>query len=519
MKPWGIALLMSFSAPGLDYVCGANIIAGKLWSENSDQLEGDTISSAKHQLRRARQLVPLTMDMSGIPPLCRNGFIFMEGQGCVRQSPCRQGYLYEPINSICKDVNECTVPVDMICGKNFVCTNTPGSFTCACRTGFSLQNKKCVRLRRRCKKGYIYSIQYKKCLDFDECDPAASKKYRCSRYGTCENTVGSFMCKCKNDYFGNGKVCLPSPAVQVQANVTTRIQVPIRSQTTPNWSKIVGSQISWKVVEETQSKVKTKIKTLQTVSPLKQSLETIFSSVTATKDPLKTSQILPQISALQTSTVITTMKQLKSSTPVLSLPIPTSPQITTTSVKATTAESISPIPSIQTPIINITIDPIPPSLSSPPPQTLNQNKISTATVTNDSSLTRIATTSPSGSMQQENVTSEKPTPTILPSSLQLQNNITSVASFGNNDPCYKLQDPKTGKLIRREWRELTQLQKQTFIDAIRELVKRGTHRDVVALHEPAFIKAKGHVANAFFHWHRAFISLYEQQLRSTGHKY
>ena len=35
-----------------------------------------------------------------------------------------------------KDINECFLNIDN-CGQNAACTNTPGSFTCACNPGYT----------------------------------------------------------------------------------------------------------------------------------------------------------------------------------------------------------------------------------------------------------------------------------------------------------------------------------------------------------------------------------------------
>ncbi len=41
------------------------------------------------------------------------------------------------------DINECTTGTDP-CGDNSDCTNTPGSYTCACLTGYEEDEGTCV---------------------------------------------------------------------------------------------------------------------------------------------------------------------------------------------------------------------------------------------------------------------------------------------------------------------------------------------------------------------------------------
>ncbi|XP_062958595.1 growth arrest-specific protein 6 [Cynocephalus volans] len=108
-----------------------------------------------------------------------------------------------------KDVNECGQR-NGGCGQ--VCYNKPGSFQCACHSGFALSpdGKTCQDMDEcadsdacgaaRCKnlpgsysclcdEGYAYSFQDKACQDVDEC-----LQGRCEQ--TCVNSPGSYSCHC-----------------------------------------------------------------------------------------------------------------------------------------------------------------------------------------------------------------------------------------------------------------------------------------------------------------------------------
>ena len=70
------------------------------------------------------------------------------------------------------------------CHDNATCTNTDGSFTCTCNTGFS-------------GDGVI-------CTDINECTVGTDN---CHTNALCTNTIGSFSCQCNIGYSGDGVIC------------------------------------------------------------------------------------------------------------------------------------------------------------------------------------------------------------------------------------------------------------------------------------------------------------------------
>ncbi|XP_067049216.1 fibrillin-1-like [Acropora muricata] len=129
------------------------------------------------------------------------------------------------LNIQCEDINECEKKTDE-CHKNANCTNLIGSYSCACPSGLRgdgkhlcteseyCQNGTCSQELRvcknimgtevcECKEGY--KNKYPGCTDINECLLDA-----CGSNSICNNTRGSFRCKCIPGFqstSGDGKDC------------------------------------------------------------------------------------------------------------------------------------------------------------------------------------------------------------------------------------------------------------------------------------------------------------------------
>jgi len=132
-------------------------------------------------------------------PVCDNGLCTVNSGGdvneCVLQThncavntatctntvgsftcSCKTGYTGNGVT--CTDVNECSSTPCTPAGIG-QCTNTPGSFTCACPTGYTLSGTNCA--------------------DANEC---SSGTHNCgvTPPAVCSNTAGSFTCGCNTGY-------------------------------------------------------------------------------------------------------------------------------------------------------------------------------------------------------------------------------------------------------------------------------------------------------------------------------
>eukprot|EP00794_Sanderia_malayensis_P007256 gene7256-8064_t len=73
------------------------------------------------------------------------------------------------------------------CHSNATCTNTHGSYLCKCKHSYSGDGKSCVWYR-----------------EFDEC---STGNHNCHVDATCVDTRGEFYCRCRSGFIGNGTYC------------------------------------------------------------------------------------------------------------------------------------------------------------------------------------------------------------------------------------------------------------------------------------------------------------------------
>ena len=82
-------------------------------------------------------------------------------------------------------MNDCLIHRDN-CYSGSNCTNSHGSFSCACEIGY-------------------FGDGVDSCIDIGEC---SSGTHMCSDHTICTNTIGSYDCDCKIGYRDDGRTCV-----------------------------------------------------------------------------------------------------------------------------------------------------------------------------------------------------------------------------------------------------------------------------------------------------------------------
>ena len=129
--------------------------------------------------------------------------IYREASLLVLYSPSLN-YVCIPLNywriPHCADIDECTEETDD-CSENADCSNTPGSFQCTCMTGYSGDGTMCNG-----KLQSIATLLHRLVFptDIDECTEGTAN---CGENADCNNTPGSFQCTCREGYTGDGSMC------------------------------------------------------------------------------------------------------------------------------------------------------------------------------------------------------------------------------------------------------------------------------------------------------------------------
>ena len=109
-------------------------------------------------------------------------------------------YFFKILLLYYSDINEC-VSVRP-CDSNATCIDTPGSFNCTCNGGFTGNGMTCQSNNSFVPFQFTRTLPPPLPLDINECITSP-----CNIDATCTETPGSFTCTCNSGFTGNGFIC------------------------------------------------------------------------------------------------------------------------------------------------------------------------------------------------------------------------------------------------------------------------------------------------------------------------
>ena len=128
-------------------------------------------------------------------------------------------------------MNECTLNL-VDCDDQANCTNNPGSFSCACDTGWTGNGTVCQGTPTELTvnfKNIFYLMKFSLICEIDchingnsstsDVDECMLNVDDCDDQAMCNNTPGSFSCFCKSGWTGNGTSCEGTSTKHIVKNI------------------------------------------------------------------------------------------------------------------------------------------------------------------------------------------------------------------------------------------------------------------------------------------------------------
>uniref|UniRef100_A0A671R977 EGF-containing fibulin-like extracellular matrix protein 1 n=1 Tax=Sinocyclocheilus anshuiensis TaxID=1608454 RepID=A0A671R977_9TELE len=130
--------------------------------------------------------------------------VSQEAEEPVSYTQCTEGYEYDPIKEVCKDIDECALVSDA-CKGGMKCINHYGGYLCLPQNAQIFSNLRGVAAgASQCLPGFTLDEQ-NYCHDVDECSQGL---HTCNADQICYNTRGSYTCQCHPGYQKHGEQCV-----------------------------------------------------------------------------------------------------------------------------------------------------------------------------------------------------------------------------------------------------------------------------------------------------------------------
>lgn len=115
------------------------------------------------------------------------------------------------------DIDECSGDHDVCPDVNAHCSNTEGSYTCVCNSGYTGDGRTCSGIWSAYFRksffllfaftGFETFLELKGRNLFPDIDECSSGVHDCSANAQCTNDGGSYTCSCQLGYHGDGRTC------------------------------------------------------------------------------------------------------------------------------------------------------------------------------------------------------------------------------------------------------------------------------------------------------------------------
>ena len=95
-----------------------------------------------------------------------------------------------------------------MCSVDAVCKNTLGSFKCICKEGYHGNGRICKGKCLYYLSSLVSIFKIIDYFDISDVNECSQNKHECPKHSKCRNTPGSYTCKCKSGFKKENGRCL-----------------------------------------------------------------------------------------------------------------------------------------------------------------------------------------------------------------------------------------------------------------------------------------------------------------------